>query len=162
MIIFKSYRTLFVWLTVISLVWLSYACVYEGQKQGEIIFPWLMGTWQDESGNFEVWHADNKGTMYGNGYQIKEQDTILWEEMNMMQTDSNGLVLSITVKAQNEGEKTPFAVTEIMDSGFVVQNRGHDFPSKIKYQRHTKDRFNGGTQWIYPPGRGKNTALEFH
>lgn len=102
---------------------------------------WILGTWKNKTskGNiFETWHKENDQAFLGKSYVIKEKDTIVFENIRLVQQE-NGLFYIPTVKSQNGGLPVSFAATTVTEERLVFENRQHDFPQIISYTRINAD-----------------------
>jgi len=105
-------------------------------------FEWLNGVWErsmrgDASINhFETWSTDSNG-FTGTGITIINDD-ITEEKMWLFKRND-----SVYYKAHPQQNETPtlFHITEIKDSFFRSENKRHDFPKFIEYQRQGDSLF---------------------
>lgn len=100
---------------------------------------WLIGTWKNETGSvYETWTRKSANELSGKSYMIKEKDTIVFEQIQLIQ-QSGGLFYIPTVNNQNNGLPVYFQAKKISDSALVFENREHDFPQIIVYSRISAD-----------------------
>lgn len=102
---------------------------------------WILGTWENKTSKgsiFETWRKENDQEFWGKSYVIKEQDTIVFENIRLIQQE-NGLFYIPTVKNQNDGLPVSFAAAIIAEDRLVFENRQHDFPQFISYTRINAD-----------------------
>ena len=102
---------------------------------------WLLGTWENKSAEgvlSETWTKTNDSTFQGQSYFIKEKDTIHFETIILQQNGEN-LTYNATVKGQNEDKPVSFSLTETSENQLVFENKKHDYPQKISYQKDTKN-----------------------
>lgn len=109
---------------------------------------WLIGTWENlptglagktQRGSiYETWSKTNDNELSGKSYIIKEQDTIVFENIRLVQ-GQNGLFYIPTVKNQNDGLPVRFAVKTISESELIFKNSKHDFPQIISYTKISTD-----------------------
>jgi hypothetical protein len=99
------------------------------------LLNWLSGTWERtnvKAGRTasERWHIDEPYSFIGLGVTMNGTDTVFLEKIKIV-IERNNLYYVADVKEN----KTPvyFQLTEITSSGFVCENRDHDFPKKIEY-----------------------------
>jgi len=98
---------------------------------------WLLGNWENKSADgvlSEIWTKTNDSTFQGQSYFIKEKDTIHFETIVLQQTGEN-LTYSANVKGQNENKPVSFSFTETNENQIVFENKKHDYPQKISYQK---------------------------
>lgn len=113
------------------------------RKQEEDIkkAEWLIGTWENHTakGNiYETWEKKNANEFSGKSYMIKENDTVVFENIRLMQR-SGQLLYIPAVKDQNNGLPVYFTAKKISDNTLVFENPEHDFPQVISYTRITPD-----------------------
>ena len=102
---------------------------------------WILGTWENKSADgvlSETWTKTNDSTFQGQSYFIKEKDTIHFETIVLQQKDE-ALTYKATVKGQNEDKPVSFSLTETTENQLVFENKKHDYPQKISYQKDTKN-----------------------
>ena len=102
---------------------------------------WILGTWENKSADgvlSETWTKTNDSTFQGQSYFIKEKDTIHFETIILQQNGEN-LTYNATVKGQNEDKPVSFSLTETSENQLVFENKKHDYPQKISYQKDTKN-----------------------
>jgi hypothetical protein len=102
---------------------------------------WLIGTWVNKTQResiYENWSKTNDNEFSGKSYIIKEQDTIVFETIKLVQEQS-GLFYVPTVKNQNEGLPVSFATKSISETEIIFENTQHDFPQIISYTKITSD-----------------------
>jgi hypothetical protein len=102
---------------------------------------WLLGTWQNNSGNAvatETWQKLNDSVYAGKSYVVVDKDTVSSESISLRQT-GNTILYIPTVKDQNEGLPVTFTMSSASEKLLVFENPGHDFPQKITYTRTSKD-----------------------
>ena len=75
----------------------------------------------------------NDSLFAGKGFGIKGTDTLFSEQLQMKIINGNAYYIP-TVAAQNEGNPVQFQVIENDSSGFIAENKKHDFPKRIEYQ----------------------------
>ncbi|TXF90610.1 hypothetical protein FUA23_05820 [Neolewinella aurantiaca] len=98
-------------------------------------FDWLIGHWKrsnDEPGRqtFERWKRSTNILYSGFAYTTEKQDTVWQESMRLYKRGSGW-----TLEVSGEGEKIPFKLDKVSDSGFTSLNPEHDFPKVISYDR---------------------------
>ncbi|HLF50912.1 DUF6265 family protein [Flavobacterium sp.] len=102
---------------------------------------WLIGEWGNTSKEgvlTETWMKENDSTFHGKTYFITGKDTAFTESIQLMQ--KNGQLLYIpTVSDQNEGKSVSFILTTSTENQLVFENKEHDFPQKITYNKISTD-----------------------
>ena len=102
---------------------------------------WILGSWENKSAEgilTEIWAKTNDSTFQGQSYFIKEKDTIHFETMILQQIGEN-LTYNTTVKGQNEDKPVSFSLAETTENMLVFENKKHDYPQKISYQKNAKN-----------------------
>lgn len=98
---------------------------------------WLIGTWENKTSKgsiYETWSRKNNQEFSGKSYIIKEKDTVVFENIQIVQ-DKKELLYIPTVKNQNGGLPVRFTAKVISESQLVFENSGHDFPQTISYTK---------------------------
>ena len=102
---------------------------------------WLIGTWENKTAKgsiYETWSKINDNEFSGKSYTIKEKDTIVYENIRMVQ-EHNGLFYIPTVNNQNKGLPVRFVNKTISETQMVFENAEHDFPQTITYTKINPD-----------------------
>jgi hypothetical protein len=109
---------------------------------------WLIGTWENpptgqpgktpRGSIYETWSKTNDNEFSGMSYIIKEKDTVVFENIRLVQEQS-GLFYIPTVKNQNDGLPVRFATKTISEVQMVFENPEHDFPQIISYTKINTD-----------------------
>ena len=102
---------------------------------------WLIGTWENKTSRgtiYETWKKNGKDEFSGKSYIIKEKDTITFETIRLVQTQSGVFYIPV-VKDQNDGQPVKFEGKMLSDSQLVFENLQHDFPQVITYTKINKD-----------------------
>ena len=97
---------------------------------------WVLGKWQiNDSNNFEEWAAVNGGSFQGKSYQVRGNENVIGETMEIIRKD--GAIYYIpTVLDQNEGKPVAFKLVSISAIEMVFENEEHDFPQRIVYVKN--------------------------
>ncbi|HNP48223.1 MAG TPA: DUF6265 family protein [Bacteroidia bacterium] len=96
---------------------------------------WLKGDWENRiktDALLESWTIGNDSLLYGQGYEIINNDTLFQEKLAIL-VNEDSISYVATVPNQNDGQPVWFRITEMSDSGFVCENLTHDFPKIIRY-----------------------------
>lgn len=94
----------------------------------------LTGTWVRETRTgqaFEQWKKVSDSLWVGVAWRVKEGDSTLMENLRIFIKDNN-LYYAPTVPDQNDGGEILF-VRVASESGYVFENKAHDFPNRIIY-----------------------------
>ena len=94
---------------------------------------WLAGKWKLHNKDvFEIWTAAHDNTsLKAISFKVAGTDTIVSEEIRMLsQNDSLYYVPDVA------GVQAPvyFAIVHYDDTGFIAENKSHDFPKVIRYK----------------------------
>lgn len=131
-------KTLFS-ITIVSLILLSSWTPPE--KDAIKRAAWLIGTWKNETPGgpiYETWEQKSANEFSGKSYAIKENDTIVFEQIQLIQ-QTGALFYIPVVENQNNGMPVRFQAKKISDSLLVFENPKHDFPQIISYSRISAD-----------------------
>lgn len=102
---------------------------------------WLIGSWENQSqyGDLsETWQKKNDSLFLGQTFFIKGKDTLHAESIELREVDGN-LIYSPTVKGQNDDKPVAFQMTASSEKQLVFENKAHDYPQKIVYNKITND-----------------------
>lgn len=102
---------------------------------------WLIGTWENKTQwgiIYETWTKTNDNEFSGKTYIVKEQDTIVFENIRLVQ-EQDGLIYMPLVKNQNDGLPVRFTIKTISEKQMVFENQQHDFPQIISYKQISSD-----------------------
>lgn len=98
---------------------------------------WLIGTWENKTPKgsiYETWKKVSDNEYAGKSYIIKEKDTIVFENIRLVQ-EQGGLFYIPVVKNQNNGLPVRFVAKTILETQLVFENPQHDFPQVISYTK---------------------------
>lgn len=102
---------------------------------------WLIGEWGNTSKEgvlTETWTKENDSTFQGKTYFITGKDTAFTESIQLMQQKDQLLYIP-TVSDQNKGKHVSFTLTTSTENQLVFENKEHDFPQKITYNKISND-----------------------
>ena len=102
---------------------------------------WLIGTWENRSlkgSIYETWSKTNDIELSGKSYILKEKDTIVFENIRLVQ-ETDSLFYIPIVKNQNEGLPVRFSAKTISETQLIFENPQHDFPQIISYTKINTD-----------------------
>lgn len=102
---------------------------------------WLLGTWENKTSRgsiYETWEKQNETTFYGKSYTLREEDTVVFENIQLVQKQE-GLFYIPVVKNQNQGNPVSFTLRTISEHEMIFENPKHDFPQRISYTRIATD-----------------------
>lgn len=131
---------------IICTLFFLHSCKKYDANGNEIIFGelykanWLLGEWQleDSLGVLtESWTQIDDSTYNGSTLYVKnKKDTIHFETMELMQNEDL-LIYTSTVKGENGNQPVSYRLIEDNDSLLVFENKKHDYPQKIRYQKES-------------------------
>ena len=117
-------------ITIIAL-FLIYSCA--ANKSEDLDF--LVGTWKREGKEqYEVWEKAKNGGLIGHSYVIRDNKRSITETLAIKEVGGL-LVFEATVPDQNSGSTVQFLLNPKADSILSFENKNHDFPKKIQYQK---------------------------
>lgn len=96
---------------------------------------WLIGTWQDSSGEgtlTETWNKETDTTFAGKTVFLAGKDTAFTENIKLISRNAS-LIYATRVSDQNDGKAIEFRLTSASGKQLVFENPGHDYPTKITY-----------------------------
>jgi hypothetical protein len=102
---------------------------------------WLIGEWKNQSQNTntsEIWTRVNDSMFSATSFIVKGKDTLSKEHIQLIQ-NGNSVFYIPTVDGQNGGKPVFFKAITFTKKRLVFQNKAHDFPQEIKYNRVGKD-----------------------
>lgn len=113
-------------------------CAWTIKQKNEIKkADWLIGTWENKTSKgsiYENWNRKNEYEFSGKSYILKEKDTIIFENIQIVQNNKE-LFYIPTVKNQNGGLPVRFKATKISENELIFENPQHDFPQMISYTK---------------------------
>lgn len=126
----------------IAVVSLTILCAWATKQTNDINkAEWLIGTWENKTQRgsiYETWSKTSDNKFSGKSYIIKEKDTIVFENIRLVQ-EQDGLFYIPIVKNQNDGLPVRFATKTISENQLVFENPQHDFPQIISYTKISSD-----------------------
>lgn len=103
---------------------------------------WFLGEWGNKSPDGELterWKKENDSVFKGESYfVVGGKDTVFAETIVLDETDER-LAYTVTVPDQNNAKPIRFEMTSITDNQIIFENKKHDFPSKITYNKIGND-----------------------
>lgn len=108
---------------------------FSGHSQSMEALGFLAGTWKVEGKEtYEVWEKTDGNELKGSSYKIKDGKKVVTETLSIKNVDGK-IVYEATVANQNKGKAIPFTLSPDTSKGYSFENPGHDFPTKIIYQK---------------------------
>jgi hypothetical protein len=154
----KNHFSLFVFLMVLS------STATFGQSDPCVQkFSWLTGKWiMKEKGStiIEQWSFFN-GSLKCMSYEVKGIDTTLIENASISCIGGKKVFTYYPEKTDNEGKKEPvhFVLISEANNTFVFENKQHDFPQRVVYQRLNDNECHA---WIEGMQNGKMEKIDFN
>ncbi|HWR94781.1 MAG TPA: DUF6265 family protein [Flavobacterium sp.] len=102
---------------------------------------WLIGNWESKTENgtlIESWEKLNDSTFQGYAYYIINNDT-LHNEQIVLEQIGDSLIYNTKVSGQNRDQSIPFKSTLLSKNRLVFENKNHDYPQKIVYNKIKND-----------------------
>jgi len=122
----------------IIIMGLIVVCAWTIQQKSDIKkAEWLIGTWENKTSKgsiYETWNKKSKTVFSGKSYIVKEKDTIVFENIQLVQ-EKGSLFYIPAVKNQNGGLPVRFVATISTEKQLVFENLQHDFPQIISYTK---------------------------
>lgn len=146
-----------IYYTLLLLLFAS--CAGKSESIDEI--EWINGDWHAKvQGNevFESWERENDSSWIGKSKFVKEGKTLFTELMSI-RSRKNKLVFISAVSDQNDAEKITFTEANYEKNKIVFQNKTHDFPQKITYQKKNDQEM---LAYISGDLNGKKERIDFN
>lgn len=126
-------------------------------------FSWLAGKWSMKEKNatiVEQWSFFN-GSLKCMSYEVKGIDTTLIENASISCIGGKSVFTYYPEKADKDGKKEPvhFVLVSEKDNTFIFENKQHDFPQRVVYQRVNETECHA---WIEGMENGKLNKVEFN
>ncbi len=80
----------------------------------------------------EHWRIKNE-RLEGSAVETQAGDTVFYEEMEIFYRGSDGWVLAVSVKSENNSSTVFFILEDFHEGHFQFVNDAHDFPKRITY-----------------------------
>lgn len=98
-------------------------------------FEFLTGTWQVENKNsYETWSKLEDTQVTGYAYKLVASKKNISEHVAIREL-AGDIIYEATVPTQNQGKTIQFKLNLQEDSTYSFENKNHDFPKKIQYQK---------------------------
>lgn len=118
---------------------------------------WLTGCWEAKRGSRtiqEQWMAPLGNTMLGAGRTVRG-DSLTEFELVVIRASARGLAYEAHPSGQGGAV---FVATTITDRSVVFENRQHDFPQRVAYERRGADSV---LAWVAGPMNGEERRIDF-
>ncbi len=120
-------------------------------------FDALVGHWEGPLGGgtyIEKWEKLSAQHLQGEGYWIRKQDTILVEDLRIQKIGPHWTYIAII----NNSAPTLFTLIKMEDEQWVFENKEHDYPQVIGYQKDNVDQLYA---WTDGTVQGKQRKDEY-
>ena len=124
-------------------------------------FDWLNGNWMrttSKSNSYESWTKKSMYLFDGISYSVKDNDTIIEERIKIVK-DGNDIFYIADVP--HNPAPVAFKLTEMSENKFVFENKTHDFPQTVVYERIADDKFIATIAGIKKDGKASAYSFEF-
>lgn len=130
-----------------------------GQKSNELqSLNWLIGQWKGKIGGADIsetWTKLNDQTMQGLGITIVRGDTVVKENLQLhIMGNHLGYIAS-----PNNAPPVFFTLIEMNPGKWVFENKEHDFPQRIIYERKGENEFQAKIEGVN--SKGEKAGQEF-
>lgn len=142
---------------LISLVGFFAATLSHSTSNGIEQVSWLTGCWQLKNPRRTVqehWMAPLGNTMLGTGRTV-HGDSLAEYELVGIRAGREGLTYE---PHPSDQPSAVFTEIELTDHSVLFENKAHDFPQQIGYQRRGPDSL---LAWIAGPMNGNTRRIEF-
>lgn len=123
-------------------------------------FSFMLGNWEmksDKKTISEHWQR-NKETLVGKSYKHAANGNKTLTESVVLSLVNNVFTFSVTGYEKDNTGTTHFQLISDKDSTFIFENKKHDFPQRIVYQKKDKDHL---LAWIEGEMNGKPMKISF-
>lgn len=96
----------------------------------------LEGIWKTETSRgaiYEEWKKESATSMKGKSFKLKESDTIVLENLSLVQEENDVFYIPVTIN-QNNQQPVKFKMASSANNKFVFGNPAHDYPKRIVYE----------------------------
>ena len=98
---------------------------------------WLIGTWENKTKRgsiYESWEKRGIDELVGKSFMLEEGDTIILETIRLVEVKKD-LFFIPTVRDQNDQKPVRFRAVSFSATVMKFENKEHDFPQAIEYQK---------------------------
>lgn len=106
-----------------------------------IQFSWMLGNWENTTADgifTETWLKTNDTVFTGKGLIVAANDTVFEEDIKL-HYDNGNIYYTVTTTGQNNQQPVSFKYIDTIPASYVFENKEHDFPTRIIYQKITAD-----------------------
>jgi hypothetical protein len=118
---------------------------------------WLAGCWEGREGQAtieEIWSKPAGGSMLGLGRTVKDGKMTAFEFMQFR--EENGSL--VFLPQPGGGARTPFPLKDFFGDKLTFENKEHDFPQRVIYERKGPGSLLAAIEGTY---QGKESREEF-
>ncbi|SEM46188.1 hypothetical protein SAMN05421856_103364 [Chryseobacterium taichungense] len=123
---------------LIEVVGLVILCAWTTNQTNDITkAEWLVGTWENKTRRgsiYETWNKTNDNEFSGMSYIIKENDTSVFENIQLVQ-EQYALFYVQIVKNQNNGLSVRFTAKKISETQLILKIRNTIFLKSFPIQK---------------------------
>lgn len=102
---------------------------------------WLLGTWKSETSKgtlYETWQKTDSSGFRAKSYYLENADTILFETVQLKESDGKLLYIVSAPKEKNE-KPVQFTSIQVTPAVFIFENKLNEFPQRISYTKISSD-----------------------
>ncbi|OGU28513.1 MAG: hypothetical protein A2057_02175 [Ignavibacteria bacterium GWA2_35_9] len=121
-------------------------------------FHYLEGKWiiEDSDKNIhEEWKKENETLLTSVSFYVKNGDTTNTETISLEKIGDD--IFYIPIVEHNQGH-VRFKLTSLIENKAVFENPGHDFPTKIVYEKINNDSLNASIEGMI---KGKLKVIDY-
>ena len=145
-------------LSLLALAMSGFAQTPAPQGKGSLAdLSWLSGCWEGRQGEAHIeehWSKPSGGSMIGFGRTVKVNKTTTFEFMQFREQDGNLVFLPQPAG----GARVAFPLKDSFSSRFTFENKEHDFPQRVIYERKGPGLLLATVEGTY---KGKEEREEF-
>jgi hypothetical protein len=121
---------------------------------------WLAGTWKRDgapAASYETWRSSSDRTLEGEGWREGAEPGTRQVLETLLLVEMGGEIFYVAKVPENP-YPVPFKLTSLADGRAVFENPGHDFPTRVGYERQADGSV---LAWIEGPGQDAPRRIEF-
>jgi len=136
---------------------LSLVTVITNAQNNSDQFTPLAGTWKMEMNGdviYETWRIENETTLIGMSYAIKKGDTLVFENMRIMNIENYWVFIPVLYGQ----DPVLFTLKKSEDQTWIFENKEHDYPQRVGYSIADGSKL---LAWIEGDEKGKFKKEEY-
>ncbi len=145
-------------ITIVLFALIAMSMIAQAQTEASLEnLSWLSGCWEGRQGNAvleEIWSKPAGGSMLGLSRTVKGEQTVSFEFMQLRQ--ENGVL--VFLPQPQGGTRVPFPLKDSFGGKLTFENKEHDFPQRVIYERKGPALLLAAIEGIY---KGKEAREEF-